>query len=72
MKIKSTSLSRSDGSIKEVSLTKDSYGNREKIITRIIGEKKHCVSEKSDYRGYLEIEERFENFDEGHLFEIRN
>jgi hypothetical protein len=70
--IKSTSLLRPDGSIKEVSLTNDSYGNREKIITRIIGEKKHCVSERSDSRGYLEIEERFENFDEGYLFEIKN
>jgi len=68
--VKIQSAQRSGGiRFKEVRLTKDSYGNREKITTRLIGEKAHCVNKKTDFHGYSEKEERFENFDEGYEYE---
>jgi hypothetical protein len=59
------SVEQPNGGIKEVCLTKDSYGNSEKITTRIIGDKIHSIRETTDFQGYLELEERCENFDEG-------
>ncbi len=62
------SVEQPNGGIKEVCLTKDSYGNSEKITTRIIGDKVHSIRETTDFQGYLELEERCENFDEGFLY----
>ena len=62
---KMETIVRPDGSIEEVRLCKDSFGNREKETTRIVGNKRHILNEKVDFNGYSEIVERFENFDEG-------
>ena len=46
-------------------ISKDSYGNQEKVIRRVIGKKVHSINEKKDSNGFSEREERFENFEDG-------
>ena len=58
-------LEGSDVRRQKTIVSRDFYGNRQKMITRIIGEKKHTKNEIVDSRGFSEIEELFENFDEG-------
>lgn len=61
-------IQRPDGSIEEIKSQKNSDGNEEKTITRIIGEKSHTIIEKRNKNGNIEeTEEYFTNIDHDKL-----
>lgn len=63
-------IQRPDGSIEETKTVRNSDGQEEKTVTRIIGDKAHSVIEKKVNNQLQETEEIFHNFDEDKIDEF--